>query len=376
MSWIKGFQLSWLEIIRSEPSPPPIFQWMMAFSGGFMYMCGPTEPQTKSAEFMKQNTHDCDKDILIPGMLPMTCHDLNPQDVGDKAIKIQIAKTTMTQFAQRADGLLTACAPEYDSVECLGAISDWIACQRGRQTFHVGPMLPLTPGTTTFFAKAIEVEINTCPDGSGIVVTRFLDRCMSSHGRHSVFYISFGTEHWPSSLNHLEILLDAMVARKYPFLLAHAHADAQTISKLKNRYLANEEALILPFVPQQTVLSHEQDPIDPSRIFTCLRIGWPFAIDQPLNITHMAHTMDAGFEFTQMRANYCPVKAARSEDVLPDMDAWEKEVGDVLAAAFTAVGERKRRNAELIGKNLGKAWAENSGRARLQLSKFLDTVGV
>lgn len=90
----------------------------------------------------------------------------------------------------------------------------------------------------------------------------------------------------------------------------------------------------------------------------------------------MAHTMDAGFEFTQMRANYCPVKAARSEDVLPDMDAWEKEVGDVLAAAFTAVGERKRRNAELIGKNLGKAWAEGSGRARLQLSRFLDTMGV
>ncbi|RYN15972.1 hypothetical protein AA0112_g12673 [Alternaria arborescens] len=282
----------------------------------------------------------------------------------------------MTQFAQRADGLLTACAPEYDSVECLGAISDWIACERGRQTFHLGPMLPLTPGTTTFSAKAIEVEINTCPDGSGIVVTRFLDRCMLSHGRHSVFYISFGTEHWPSSLDHLEILLDAMVARKYPFLLAHAHADAQTISKLKDRYLANDEALILPFVPQQTVLSHEQDPIDPSRIFTCLRIGWPFAIDQPLNIAHMAHTMDAGFEFTQMRANYCPVKAARTQDVLPDMDAWEKEVGDVLAAAFTAVGERKRRNAELIGKNLGKAWAEGSGRARLQLSRFLDTMGV
>lgn len=66
-----------------------------------MYMCGPTESQTKSAEFTKQNTHDCDKDILIPGMLPMTCHDLNPQDVGDKAIKIQIAKTTMTRYVPR-----------------------------------------------------------------------------------------------------------------------------------------------------------------------------------------------------------------------------------------------------------------------------------
>ncbi|KAL1793717.1 hypothetical protein ACET3X_008699 [Alternaria dauci] len=319
---------------------------------------------------MEQTVHDCDEAVLIPGMPPMTCRDLNPQDVGDKAIKIQIAETIMKH------------------VQCLDAISDWIACQRDRKTFHLGPMLPLVPGTATFSAKAIEVEIDTCPNGSGIAVTRFLDRCMSSHGRHSVFYISFGTEHWPSSLDHLEILLDAMIARKHPFLLAHAHAhaDAQTIFKLKDKYLGNENALILPFVPQQTVLSHEAcgwfithggaNGVMEALTQGIPMIGWPFAIDQPLNIAHMAHTMDAGFELTQMRANYCPVKGTRSDDIPPDMNTWEKEVGDVLAATCTAVGERKRKNAVQIGKDLGRAWAEDGGRARLQLSKFLDMVGV
>lgn len=66
-----------------------------------MYMCGPTKAQTRKAESMEQTIHDCNKDILIPGMLPMTCHDLNPQDVGDKAIKIRMAETTMTQYVIR-----------------------------------------------------------------------------------------------------------------------------------------------------------------------------------------------------------------------------------------------------------------------------------
>jgi hypothetical protein len=105
-------------------------------------------------------------------------------------------------------------------------------------TFHLGPMLPLIRGTRNFSAKAIEIEINTCPEGSGTTVIEFLDECLISDGKQSVIYISFGTEHWlvfhrlqmydfylsnpwylrPSSLDHLEILLDNIVARKHPFV--------------------------------------------------------------------------------------------------------------------------------------------------------------
>jgi hypothetical protein len=57
-------------------------------------------------------------------------------------------------------------------------------------------MLPLIRGTRDFSAKAIEIEINTCPEGSGTAVTEFLDECLISDGKQSVIYISFGTEHW------------------------------------------------------------------------------------------------------------------------------------------------------------------------------------
>jgi hypothetical protein len=63
-------------------------------------------------------------------------------------------------------------------------------------TFHLGPMLPLIRGTRNFSAKAIEIEIKTCPEGSGTAVTEFLDECLVSDGKQSVIYISFGTEHW------------------------------------------------------------------------------------------------------------------------------------------------------------------------------------
>lgn len=57
-------------------------------------------------------------------------------------------------------------------------------------------MLPLVRGTRTFSTKAIEIEINTCPEGLGTAVTHFLDECLITDGNRSVIYISFGTEHW------------------------------------------------------------------------------------------------------------------------------------------------------------------------------------
>ena len=69
-------------------------------------------------------------------------------------------------------------------------------------------MLPLIRGTRTFSAKAIEIEINTCPEGSGTAVTHFLDDCLIKTGKRSVIYISFGTEHWlVSRLLHVHSLL-------------------------------------------------------------------------------------------------------------------------------------------------------------------------
>jgi hypothetical protein len=112
------------------------------------------------------------------------------------------------------------------------------------------------------------------------------------------------------------------------------------------------------------------------RLLTQNRMGWPFAIDQPLNIAYMARTLDVGFEFTEMRADCCPVKTENSESTPHDMGSWIGEARDFLDAAFGEIGQRKRENAVRIGENLGKAWAEKRGRARLDLSRFLDAMNI
>ena len=60
-------------------------------------MCGPAHFGGRSGKPMSQDWHDCEDGVTIPGMPPMTCRDLNPEDVGDKASKIHAAEATMTR---------------------------------------------------------------------------------------------------------------------------------------------------------------------------------------------------------------------------------------------------------------------------------------
>ena len=100
------------------------------------------------------------------------------------------------RFLDEADGLLTTCAEEYDGKESLDSISDWFRESRNRPTFHLGPMLPLIPGTQRLSPIAIDAEINAVPGPFGKAALDFLDQALQNFGERSVFYISFGTEHW------------------------------------------------------------------------------------------------------------------------------------------------------------------------------------
>lgn len=379
---LDGFQLSWLEIIRSVPSPPPIFQWMMAFSGGFMYMCGPADQGGRAGQPASHYGHDCNDLIRIPGMPPMTCRELNPQDLEDKAIKIQIAEATMVRFLEKADGLLTACAPEYDSQECLDSISNWVARRNKRMTFHIGPMVPLIPGTQRFSTKAVEAEATNVPGGCGGAALDFLDRSMRSHGQRSVFYISFGTEHWPSSLEHIQILLTVLKKRGYPFIFSHAHPNAKIPKNMMIEFETLGPGIFLPFAPQQAILAHKAcgwfiTHGGANGTMEALSqgiplIGWPFAVDQPLNVAYMARTLDVGFELTAMRTGSCPLANSDFSEPPNNLTQYEVELEYVLDAAREKIGQRKRENAERIGGNLALAWSKSGGRARQELSRLLD----
>jgi hypothetical protein len=61
-------------------------------------MCGPVDLGGRGGKPVDHTSHDCDDQVLIPGMPRMMCRDLNPQDVGAKAPRIQSAEAMMTRY--------------------------------------------------------------------------------------------------------------------------------------------------------------------------------------------------------------------------------------------------------------------------------------
>lgn len=92
------------------------------------------------------------------------------------------------------DGMITGCAPAYDG-DALQHFDAWAAF-RGISIYHMGPMRPFEPGTTTFDYVSKSTELAASGPGVGDHVTTFLDNALNAHGERSVFYISFGSQFW------------------------------------------------------------------------------------------------------------------------------------------------------------------------------------
>jgi hypothetical protein len=99
------------------------------------------------------------------------------------------------RFMREADGLATCNAPGYDG-EVLNSIDGWMTETGRRPTFHLGPMLPLQPGTSEFSQRALEAEMAAAPPGVGVKVKTFMDTILETRGEASLVYISFGTLFW------------------------------------------------------------------------------------------------------------------------------------------------------------------------------------
>lgn len=82
---------------------------MMAFSGGFLAMCGPTELGGQGdalREWIEDKAHDLEEwqrpvngsIVSIPGMPKLLDRELYPQDLGEKQHKVVQALATMSKY--------------------------------------------------------------------------------------------------------------------------------------------------------------------------------------------------------------------------------------------------------------------------------------
>lgn len=104
-----------------------------------------------------------------------------------------------------------------------------------------------------------------------------------------------------------------------------------------------------------------------------IRIGWPFVVDQPTNITHMVHNLDAAFELFEVRTGERGLQTIYRTGQTPSgtPEAFQRELDGILKDMKGEVGSMKRANARRVGEQLAGAWREE-GAARKAFEKFLE----
>ncbi|KAB8211530.1 hypothetical protein BDV34DRAFT_219486 [Aspergillus parasiticus] len=381
---LDGFQLSWMRIIRAQGDgkAPPILQWMMGFSAGFVRMCGPADlggrgDALRSLELRDclEATKPCGRLVHIPGLPPMYDWEFFPWDQGAKSEIILAAE------AQEADGLLTNSSIAYDGKECLDGISEWVARRGGRKTFHLGPMMPFRPGATRFSQSVIDAELASMPNSDGVRSLQFLDQVLENYGPRSLVYISFGTEQWPESLDQIQALLDTLAQRRIPFLLTYVSPAAQLPAGAQAQF--SDLGLFVRYGPQQAILGHQatgwflthggMNGTMEALSQGVPLIGWPFSVDQPVNIARLTRVLDVGFELMEVRSGVNGLQPVQFRNHKPcgTTASLEKELSEVFDAMVGEEGNMRRANAEKVRDDMARSWLEG-GSARNEFEKFLD----
>ncbi|KAA8645190.1 hypothetical protein EYZ11_011527 [Aspergillus tanneri] len=326
-------------------------------------------------------TKPCGQLVHIPGLPPMYDWEFYPQDVGIKTDVILAAEVRMSKFINEADGLLTNSSIAYDGHECLHSISQWIARRGDRKTFHLGPMMPFEPGAHRFSQSAIEAELASMPSSEGMQTVQFLDQALEAHGPRSVVYISFGTEHWPKSMDQVQVLLTTLTQRRIPFLFTYAFPGATLPDVMLAEF--SHLGLFVRYGPQQTILGHPacgwflthggmNGSIEALSQGIPL-IGWPFAVDQPVNIARLTRVLDIGFELVEVRSGDYGLQPLHYRDQAPTgtFSALEKELAEVFDTMLGEEGKKKRANAEKLRDEMARSWLEG-GAAWKEFESFLD----
>ncbi|KZW02221.1 UDP-Glycosyltransferase/glycogen phosphorylase [Exidia glandulosa HHB12029] len=379
------FLYAWHPTLRKVSPDVPLLWYNSGTAAGIGYLVHPGGRYGDSAASLGPEDPDRSPEftgrvVKLPGLPAMHDWEFVPQRLeGFDNIKFE---NVIARSLYASDGIASSCALAFDGEEAVSALSS-VAAERGKPAFHLGPLLPFQDGTTKFSRAALEAEIATAPPGIAATIQDFLDKHRDAKGACSVVYICFGTHYWPeNNLEHLWALLDTLTDRDIPFILSHASPKAQIPDDVRKRYADSVAGLLVPWSPQQTVLTHEAigwfvthggagGTMDALTQGIPL-IGWPAFGDQPSNIAYLTHTADVAFELVEVRTGEHGLKPLRASGKTPKgtVEAFREELQVLLDDMAGDVGARKRENARKRQAELQKAWSAG-GPARVAFDNFV-----
>lgn len=267
-----------------------------------------------------------------------------------------------------SDAFLIASSNAYEG-ESLDALRRWLS-ESGKPSYTVGPLLPAVATSRSDIDKNFGIET-------------FLEDMLQSYGKHSVFFISFGTVFWPSShsIHYLEEIIDIFVEKKIPFILSHASPFAQVSAELSKKVNASKLGFLAAWSPQQFILNHQatgwffthggHGGVTESLSSGIPLIFWPFKADQPTAAAHVAENLKAGIELFEVRTGRGLQPIHRNGKIPKGTrEAVGEEIRRVLDICGGKEGVEMRRNAEMIKAEMKKSW-EEGGPAKLAMRQFL-----
>ncbi|PPQ87580.1 hypothetical protein CVT25_006080, partial [Psilocybe cyanescens] len=254
----------------------------------------------------------------VPGLPLMYDWEHFPQ------LLVTTGKIVVSDFLKLAYNGLKECdvgfsLSAYDfEPESIDALKSWFAEEWKKEVYTVGPLLASKP-TTSSVAPDIKTIANgngnsnghSNGDPSSSEIQAFLEKSLKEYGEKSLVLISFGSLFWPTVQEYVEEVIEALIEKKFPFIVSYASQFAKITDDLMDRITSSGCGLISKWIPQKFILNHPatgwfityngQSGVLESLDSGIPMICWPFEFDQPLAAAHLSTNLHIAFELIEVR---------------------------------------------------------------------------
>jgi len=152
--------------------------------------------------------------------------------------------STFNSSFRECDAIMVSTSYIYESAS-LDAMKQWFSDMQ-KKVHVLGPLLPPNYGTETPGTE----------EGISNDIQAFLKEMLAQHGKQSVFFVSFGTIFWPLVSEYIDELIEALIEKKVPFILAYASLSAQLSEQQMEKIKSSGLGMLTTWSPQQFILNH------------------------------------------------------------------------------------------------------------------------